>query len=464
MSLRSSMKAIEKFREIPALIPAIGKIKRVPKGHIAAASILSICLGVVSMLPSKEASATRQVVNISLPSIKASNQTKNEFIDNLTISKPYTSNVTRKTIKVRPGDNLSKIFARAGLSDKQMMELVNGNKNAKKLAQLYPGHTLGFEYSGDKTLTTLNYTKDKLNSFSFHRSKNHEDGTFEHREIVRTPDIKIALRSATIDSSLFAAGKKSNLEDKLVMELAGVFGWDIDFALDIRKGDSFKILYEETFLDGEKLGNGSILAAEFVNQGNKYRAVRYVSANGDSSYFTPEGNSMRKAFLMAPLDFRRISSNFNPRRLHPISKKVKPHRGTDYAASRGTPVWSSGNGRVVTSSYSKANGKYIVIQHGNNIQTKYLHLHKRFVKNGQKVKQGQRIGSVGSTGYSTAPHLHYEFLIDGVHRNPRTIVKKLPKAKSISKTELARFKAQTQSLLAELAPETFDTKLAFANN
>ncbi len=449
------MKVIEKFRKISAL----NKVKQVPHGHLAAATVLSVCLGVVSMLPSKDASATRQVQSITLPSKTSLPSRQEDFTQEIEQALIDTPNLMKNTITVKAGDNLSKIFARAGLNDKQMMELVNGSKQAKKLAQLYPGHRLEFATTSDKQLYALNYTQNKLNSFSFKRV----DEKFEYSESVRKPDVKKTLRSATIDSSLFAAGRKSNLDDKLVMELAGIFGWDIDFALDIRKGDSFKILYEEAFLDGEKISNGNILAAEFINQGREYRAVRYVNTSGETNYFTPEGNSMRKAFLMAPLDFRRISSNFNPRRLHPISKKVKPHRGTDYAAARGTPVWSSGNGRVIASSYTKANGKYVVIQHGNNIQTKYLHLHKRFVKHGQRVKQGQRIGSVGSTGYSTAPHLHYEFLIDGVHRNPRTIVKKLPKAKSVNQSELALFKTQTQPLLAELAPTTASTKLAFAN-
>ena len=228
----------------------------------------------------------------------------------------------------------------------------------------------------------------------------------------------------------------------------------MDFALDIRKGDTFKVLYEEKFLDGEKLGNGEILAAEFINQGEAFRAVRYVNEDGESSYYAPDGTSMRKAFLRAPLDFRRISSNFNPKRLHPITKVVRPHRGTDYAADRGTPVWAAGAGRVIASGYTQYNGNYIVIQHGNNIQTKYLHLHKRFVKKGDRVKQKQRIGSVGSTGLSQAPHLHYEFLLDGVHRNPRTVINKLPKADSIAKSEMARFQNQTQVWIAELEPTT----------
>lgn len=238
------------------------------------------------------------------------------------------------------------------------------------------------------------------------------------------------------------------------MSLAGIFGWDVDFALDIRRGDSFRIVYEEKFLDGRRLGAGNILAAEFTNQNTTFRAVRYVDENGDLQYYTPTGKAMRKAFLLAPLDFRRISSNFNPRRLHPITKTVRPHRGTDYAANRGTPVWAAGDGKVIASGYSEANGNYVVIQHGSDVQTKYLHLHKRAVKVGSRVRQKQMIGTVGSTGFSTAPHLHYEFLLNGVHRDPRTIVQKLPKAESISDGQLQRFLMQTQPLIAQLEQTT----------
>jgi murein DD-endopeptidase MepM/ murein hydrolase activator NlpD len=188
----------------------------------------------------------------------------------------------------------------------------------------------------------------------------------------------------------------------------------------------------------------------FTNNGKTFSAVRYVDAKGDASYYTPDGRSMRKAFIRTPVDIGRISSHFNPRRLHPIFKTRRPHNGTDYAAPTGTPVYAAGDGRVVKAGYSKANGKYVFIKHGERYLTRYLHLSKRRVKTGQRVKQRQVIGNVGSTGYATGPHLHYEFLVNGHHRNPATIVRKLPKAKSIPTAEMARFKAQTQPLLARL--------------
>ncbi|MEZ0151677.1 MAG: peptidoglycan DD-metalloendopeptidase family protein, partial [Candidatus Reddybacter sp.] len=229
---------------------------------------------------------------------------------------------------------------------------------------------------------------------------------------------------------------------------ANIFGWDIDFALDIRKGDEFSVLYDEKFLDGEKVGSGDILAATFSNHGATFNAVRYIEQDGSINYYTPDGKPMRKAFLRAPLDFTRISSNFSLRRKHPVHKRIKAHRGVDYAAPRGTPVYAAGDGRVVASGYSKANGNYVFLQHGGKYVTKYLHLTKRLTSKGKHVSQGKTIGTVGSTGYATGPHLHYEFLVNGVHRNPRTV--KLPDAKTIAKNQRNEFIAQTVPLLNQL--------------
>jgi murein DD-endopeptidase MepM/ murein hydrolase activator NlpD len=269
--------------------------------------------------------------------------------------------------------------------------------------------------------------------------------------VEREPQAHRSFASATIKSSLFIAGQDAGMSQTLIMELANIFGGVIDFVLDPREGDTFHVLYEELHLDGEKFRDGKILAAEFVNRGKIYRAFRYEHENGRAGYFSDDGVSMRKAFLMAPLDFTRISSNFNPRRLHPIYKTRRPHRGTDYAAPRGTPVFASGDGRVIQAGYTRSNGNYVVIQHGEQFTTKYLHLNKRKVKKGQRVEQQQIIGTVGSTGAATGAHLHYEFLMSGVHRNPRTIHKKLPKAKSLAATEIPRFLDQTRGFQMQLA-------------
>ena len=228
------------------------------------------------------------------------------------------------------------------------------------------------------------------------------------------------------------------------MSLAGIFGWDIDFGLDIRAGDSFSVLYETQYVDGEFISNGNIVAAQFSNQGHLYQAVRHT----DGNYYKPDGASMRQAFLRAPVSFQYVSSNFNPRRLHPVLKTVRPHNGVDYAAPVGTPIMAAGDGRVIASAYNSVNGHYVFIQHANNIVTKYLHLSKRLVAKGDKVRQSDAIGRLGGTGRVTGPHLHYEFVVDGVHRNPRTV--KLPQATPLQGTEKNLFTAQATQILNQL--------------
>ncbi|PCK07630.1 MAG: peptidase M23 [Alteromonadaceae bacterium] len=449
--------------------PKTGVYHYFPTTHLVGAALLSLGLVAFLLTPEQDANLERQITTITIPMQTATTtreqqaEIKAEFEQSAPIRmdplrEPRANDTRNITQVVRSGDNLSKIFKRAGLNDKQMMQLIHGHPKAKRLTSLYPGHKITFEISNDQKLVSLHYQLNKLDSFSFKNTAS----KYEYAEVSRTADIKLAHGAATIKQSLYNAGVDARLSDGLIMSFAEIFGWDVDFALDIRTGDHFKIVYEEKFLDGEKIGYGAILAAEFTNQGDTFRAVRYTDKSGQSSYYTPDGKSMRKAFLRAPLDFRRISDNFNPRRLHPVHKTVRAHRGTDYAADRGTPVWASGDGKVIRSGYSRANGNYVFIQHGNNIKTKYLHLHKRMVKTGQRVRQKQKIGTVGSTGYATGPHLHYEFLTNGVHRNPRTILNKLPKAQSIDAKALPRFLAQTQTLAAQLNVKHFSGAYALA--
>jgi len=346
-------------------------------------------------------------------------------------------------IAVKKGDNLSLIFKRIGLNAQWVHRVITLDRNTQVLKKLRPGELIYYRITGDK-LDALKY------SISLQRTLYvlNEDGKLRSRVETKTIEKRLAFAAGTIEDSLFAAGKKAGLSDSQVMELANIFDWDVDFILDIRKGDSFAMLYEEEFLDGEKIGDGPILAAEFINQGKTYRAIRYTDSKGRTSYFTPSGLSMRKAFLRAPLKFSYISSNFKPRRFHPILKRWKAHRGIDYRAPTGTPVRAAGDGKVIASSYNKYNGKYVFIQHGQGIVTKYLHLSRRAVSRGKRVKQGQVIGYVGATGLAEAPHLHYEFVVNGVHRNPRTV--KLPDAEPIAPSEKAEFTAVARPLLEQL--------------
>ena len=340
--------------------------------------------------------------------------------------------------EVKAGDSLASIFLRNGFSSRDVHEITR-TEHGKQLAEIFPGHRLAFTKLGN-TLETLTYSTDRLTSYTFHRNGDQ----FTVTKQVFQPDRVTTYKHSSIDSSLFVASQRAGLPDNLTMRLAQIFQWDIDFVLDIRPGDEFFVLFEELYFEGEFVGYGDILAAEFVNQGRRYRAVQYQTQSGRKDYFTPDGISMRKAFLRAPVEFSKISSRFNMRRLHPVRKTVRPHRGIDYAAPIGTPILAAGDGRINTATRNRANGRYIIINHGQQFVTKYLHLSKfaRGIKAGNRVKQGQVIGYVGATGLVTGPHLHYEFLVNGVHMNPRTVA--LPKAKSIAKGELPQFALATR--------------------
>jgi len=346
--------------------------------------------------------------------------------------------------KVRSGDNLTKLFKRAGLDAGDVHQISQSDKE-KLLTRIRPGQVLELAL-GDGELKRLRLVKNKLQSVEFI----HNGDTYDLNTIERTPEIRTRFVSGDIQNSLYLGAQRAGLSDKTIMELAQIFGWDVDFALDIRKGDQFRVLFEEKYLDDKKIGYGNILAAEFTNNGDTFAAVRYTDSNNDTNYYTPDGRSMRKAFLRSPVDFRRISSGFKPERYHPVLGIKRPHRGTDYAAKTGTPIKASGDGKVIWRGTKGGYGKTIILQHGGNITTLYAHLSKYNPKvaSGTRVKQGDTIGYVGMTGTATGPHLHYEFRLNGVHKNPMTV--KLPDAQPISGKELARFKSDTSQLIAEL--------------
>ena len=234
------------------------------------------------------------------------------------------------------------------------------------------------------------------------------------------------------------------------MNIAGIFAWDVDFVLDIRRGDSYYVQYEEIWQDDKYVSDGEIIAAEFNNDGRTIQAIRFIDDNQHSEYFTPTGDSVRKAFIRAPVDFTRISSNFNPNRKHPILNQIRAHRGVDYAAPKGTPIKASGDGKVIFRGTKSGYGKTVILQHGGNITTLYAHMSNYVAKVGvgTRVRQGQTIGYVGMTGLATANHLHYEYRLNGVHRNPRTV--DLPDAEPIDAQYRDKFMAVAEPILREL--------------
>ena len=362
--------------------------------------------------------------------------------------------VTNET--VRAGDSMALIFARRNFPARALYALTQ-TAHGETLAGIFPGAKLTFETKNDQ-LTVLTYQPGPLERVVFSRE---QDGSFSSEEIFTKPEKVLTYKHGIISSSLFSTSQAIGLPDNLTMQLAQIFQWDVDFVLDIRPGDEFFALVEEQHLDGEFIGFGDILSARFVNQGRTFTAVRYTTEDGVSGYFNATGRSMRKAFLRAPVEFSRISSSFNLRRKHPLYKTVRPHRGIDYAAPPGTPILAAGDGRVEIASRTKPNGNYVVIKHGEQFVTKYLHLSKfaRGVKSGKRVNQGQIIGYVGSTGYATGPHLHYEFLVNGVHQNPRTV--SLPQAKPVARKEISRFREKTFENLVLL--DHFNEQVALAS-
>ncbi len=349
-------------------------------------------------------------------------------------------------VKVARGDSLWRLFKRMNL-DTAIIPTLTGLDEAKKpLANLYPGQILKIRRDEKGALEALVLPLDQRRTLRIQRGEKGYQAEIRDHAL----ESRIGHAVGTIDSSLFEAGQKAGLSDALIMALADIFAWDVDFALDIRKGDHFAVLYEAFYKEGEQVGEGGIVAAEFTNQGKTYRAVRYTDPQGHTGYYTPEGMSLKKAFLRTPVKFTRISSRFTLRRYHPILHRFRSHKGVDYAAPRGTPVKATGSGKVLFRGWKGGYGRAVILQHGERYTTLYGHL-SRFAKGirpGAKVSQGQVIGYVGSSGLATGPHLHYEFRIDGVHRNPLTV--KLPKAHPIPKAFMADFTAKTRPLLANL--------------
>lgn len=348
--------------------------------------------------------------------------------------------------KVKSGDNLALIFSRLKLSANLLHRIVNSSKEAEGLAKIRPGEAIRIRLDKQGEMLELVHRQSAIRSLQILPA---EEG-FTAQTHDRSLEKRIATASGTITNSLYLSAQRAGLSDTLTMELANIFGWDIDFALEIRPGDQFSLIYEEEYLDGKKYRNGPILAAEFINQGKVFRAIQFEDEEGYSSYFSPEGQSMRKAFLRAPVDFRRISSRFTKARYHPVLGKKRPHKGVDYSAATGTPIKAAGDGRVIFRGTKGGYGRTVIVRHGSQYTTLYAHMsrYRSNVGNGARVRQGQVIGYVGQSGLATGPHLHYEFRVNGVHRNPLTI--KLPAAEPLAKKYQTQFASVSAPLLSQL--------------
>jgi len=404
-------------------------LKNIPKPHRWLMSAVAGCLFILFLLPSEPVSAYKSTVS----TLEVGKRYELEVnFNNLPVENLLGLETINeaKSVVVKKGDNLAMIFKRSGLSPQQTYRVSKAGKLAKKLLKIMPGDVLELQIDPQGQLISLKYPFSSTDTLVVTKNENN---TFISEIDTLEVDTRLNYTHGDVTNSFWNAGLKANLTNNQIMQVAGIFGWDIDFALGLRAGDSFYVMFEEHYIKGEFIENGNIVAAQFINQGEAFTAIRY----DDGNFYTPQGNSMRKSFLRAPVNFRYISSSFKKNRFHPVQKRWKAHRGVDYAADRGTPVMAAGDGKVIKSAYDKYNGHHVFIQHGEKYVTKYLHFTKRKAKKGQTVKQGQLIGTVGSTGLASGPHLHYEFLVNGVHRNPRTV--NLPKAEPIANKEKFKF-------------------------
>lgn len=350
-----------------------------------------------------------------------------------------------RNVTVAPGDNLSLIFSRLKLPKTELHDIMSLGKDTDGLKALRPGQVVRFRMDGER-IAELVLELDQLNSLAVVREG---ERYVAHTEEV-VPEIKVTAASTRISHSLFLDGQKAGLSDAVIMRLTDIFGWDIDFALDLREDDFFSVIYEEIYKDGELVKQDRILAAEFINQGERHRAVLYTDAKGNSNYYSDKGEAMRKAFLRTPVNFTRISSGFSLGRRHPILNTIRAHRGVDYAAPMGTPVRATADGRIRNVGNGAGYGRVVEMQHGDVYGTLYAHLSRfaRGLARGKFVKQGEIIGYVGKSGLATGPHLHYEFRISGVHRDPLKVA--LPKSLPIDSKYLADFRAKSAPLLSQL--------------
>lgn len=360
-----------------------------------------------------------------------------------------------RQVEIQSGQTMGAVFSSLSLSHRQLHRLLEQPSLREPLTRVRAGARFEFDIGADNTLRGLRFERDEASYVTVLI----DGDSIQEQVTERDIQYRVNMASGQIEGSLFGAASKAGIGNGTVLELAKVFGYDIDFTQDLRVGDRFSVVYEEVYRDGERLRSGDIVAASFLNQGKLYHAFRYTFADGRSEYFDREGRPMKKSFLRVPVEFTRISSQFTTARKHPVLGTMRAHRGVDYAARTGTPIMAAGEGRVSFAGWQNGYGHTVIIDHGRGYTTLYAHLSKfGKYRKGSRVRQGDTIGYVGSSGLATGPHLHYEFRVNGAHRDPLKVT--LPKPEPLPKSELARFQQQTQPLLAKL--EMLDGKQRYA--
>jgi len=329
------------------------------KHHIILAAIIAIAVA-VTLVSSQDVSAKRVDIPLDL-TIEEKIQTWPRLSDE------WSSYVVQK------GETLSELFARAGIPASELYKILHSKAVTTDLSLLMPGQNIHFLRDGNENISSVRLDTSPLSLSLFNKT---DQGDYIEEKLTRKPEKVLRYSEGIINGAFFTAGENAALSQQTIMGLANIFGWDIDFSLDIRPGDSFKVLYYQEYLDGVRFRDGNILAAEFTTQGQTHRTVRYTDQEGKTDYYSPDGRSMRKQFLRSPVDFTRISSHFTKRRFHPVLNRFRSHRGTDYAASTGTPIKATGDGKVIKSRYSRSYGNHVILQHGNRYTTLYAHMSK----------------------------------------------------------------------------------------
>lgn len=372
------------------------------------------------------------VLDLSIPDVLSETQTNHTFW---------------RQENIRRGDTIAAILNRLDVSNQDSTDFLQAARGSRAMRQLKPGKTIYAQTTADGELLTLRYFFGNEELFLMEKT----DDVFKMTEQSIELDTQIHMKSGVINSSLFAATDNAGIPNNIAMQLTEIFASEIDFYRDLRQGDRFTVVYETFSNDnGKRAKTGRVLAVEFINKGKSHQAIYFKSSNGADGYYTPEGESLRKAFLLSPLAFSRVSSGFTNARFHPILKEWRAHRGIDYAAPTGTPVRATANGIILYSGSQKGYGNLVVLKHNGKYESAYGHL-SRFASGmgkGKRVNQGDVIGYVGSTGMATGPHLHYELRVDGVQRDPTKVV--LPTAPPITKRDLNTFQKETHSLVARL--------------
>jgi murein DD-endopeptidase MepM/ murein hydrolase activator NlpD len=348
-------------------------------------------------------------------------------------------------ITTQPGDTLSKIFQRLGINNQTLHAILNKNPYAKSLTSIKPNqqlHVLVNDDKLEKLIFPLSPTQDLL----IYK----EDNIYKTKVNTRQMSTQNNYISARIQGSLYNSAKRAGIPYKLVQQMTDIFHWEIDFARELRTGDSFTILYKGFYIENNLVNTGEILAVMFTSRGQTHKAIRYLNAEGEYDYFNVQGVSLKKAFTRYPVKFSHISSTFSKSRMHPILHYSRPHKGIDLAASLGTPIRATGDGRVASIGQHSGYGNMIKITHDQKFSSVYGHLLKfeKGLSKGDKVKRGQIIGYVGQTGLATAPHCHYEFHVNSVPHNPATV--DLPRAAPVSHRGMTAFKTKSSTLFAQM--------------